>query len=284
MSLFAYLKHNLSPFLVRFPEAWGLPIEGIRFYGLAYLAGYLIGWALLILYSRRGLSPLDTDQRYNLIFALILGVALGGRLGFLLLYDSSGFFQNPLVFFQVWKGGMASHGGILGVALAAWVFCRREKIPFLQIADLVCSLAPPGLFLGRLANFINGELYGKPTTVPWAVYFREPDPISGLWLYLQPRHPSQLYEAALEGLLLGLWLQWRLWSASRLPFGRISAEFMIGYALLRILGEQFREPDAPLLLGLSRGAFYSLFMLLAGAALLLLSRRQPLHPRPLAST
>lgn len=263
--------HDWSPFLVRFPE--GFPLEGIRFYGLAYLLGFLAAFLLLRLYRARGRSPLGPGGELDLFTYLLIGVIAGGRLGYVLFYDTAAFLQNPLLLFEIWKGGMASHGGMIGVVVATALFARRHRISFLALADRLATVAPVGLFLGRIANFINGELWGRPSTVPWAVIFpgSPPDPTTGL---PEPRHPSQLYQAATEGLLLFAWLQWRFWRNPRLPAGQLGAEFLLGYGILRILTEVFRAPDAPLILGLSRGQFFSLPLVFAGIALLLWLRRR----------
>jgi phosphatidylglycerol:prolipoprotein diacylglycerol transferase len=262
----AYWVHDLSPFL---GPHWGN--FGIRYYGLGYLLGFLSAAWLLVLYARAGRSLLPPEKISDLMLALVIGVMLGGRLGSFLLYHPDQLLHDPLSFFRVWEGGMASHGGMLGVALALAWFSRAEKIRFLHLADLVTSVAPPGLLLVRIANFINGELWGKPATVAWAVIFpASPAP-------LVPRHPSQLYEAGLEGALLLLFMQWRFWRSDdvqRHP-GRLSGEFLFAYALVRAIGEVFREPDADvsLILGLSRGTFYSLFLVAAGLVLIL--RKSP---------
>ncbi len=260
----AYWVHNLSPFLIRFNENFG-----IRYYGLAYLAGFVgAGW-LLQRYHRAGRSPLDINAIFDLMTALIAGVIIGGRLGYFLLYQLDTFLHDPLVLFRVWEGGMASHGGMIGVVVALWWFTRSREVRFLSVADLIVTVAPLGLFFGRVANFINGELWGKPATVAWAVIF----PASPLPLV--PRHPSQLYEAALEGLLLFALMQWRFWRsdcAKQQP-GRISGEFLVAYAVVRAISELFREPDASLILGLSRGTFYSVFLVAAGVALIAFSPR-----------
>jgi phosphatidylglycerol:prolipoprotein diacylglycerol transferase len=256
----AYWVHNLSPFVIRFNDHLG-----IRWYGLSYLAGFLAAGWLLRHYHRKGRSPLDTNAILDLMTALITGVIVGGRLGYFLLYQPATFFHDPLVFFRVWEGGMASHGGMLGVVLAMGWYVRKREISFLQVSDLIVTVAPLGLFFGRVANFINGELWGTPTRVPWAVIFpASPHP-------LMPRHPSQLYEAGLEGLLLFTFMQWRFWKsdAVRMQPGRIAGEFLIAYAFARAIGEIFREPDAGLILGLSRGTFYSIFLVAGGVALIL---------------
>jgi phosphatidylglycerol:prolipoprotein diacylglycerol transferase len=263
--LLAYWTHDLSPFLVRFGENFG-----IRWYGLAYLAGFGgAGW-LLKRYHQAGRSPFGANTILDLMTALVLGVIVGGRLGYFLLYQPDSFLHDPLILFRVWEGGMASHGGFVGVTVALWWWSRRQKVPLFHLGDLIVTTVPVGLFCGRVANFINGELWGKPSRVAWAVLFpASPAP-------LMPRHPSQLYEAGLEGLLLFAYMQWRFWKtdAARVQPGRIAGEFLIAYALARAIGEIFREPDAGLILGLSRGTFYSIFLIAGGAGLILFAPRK----------
>ena len=262
---FAYFVHTPHPFLIRFGENFG-----IRYYGLAYLAGFLAAGWLLRQYHRANRSTLDLPAILDLMTALIAGVIIGGRLGYFLLYQTGTFLRDPLVLVRVWEGGMASHGGFLGVVAALWWFARKHPISMLQAGDLVVTTAPLGLFFGRLANFLNGELWGKVTTVRWAVIFEQ----TGGGNF--PRHPSQLYEAGLEGLLLFGFMQWRFWKsdcAATRP-GRLSGEFLIAYALVRAVSEVFREPDAGLILGLSRGSFYSIFLVIAGGALIAFAPRR----------
>lgn len=270
----SYWVHDLSPFLIRFPEN-PLGIEGIRYYGLAYLGGFLGAWILLRLYDKRGKFEIDADARATLMTAVIIGVLAGGRLGYMLLYDFAAFSENPLLLFRVDQGGMASHGGFVGGILGLYWFARRQQYSLLRLGDVLATLAPLGLMLGRIANFINGELWGKVSTVPWAVVFPGSptayDPGSAAYLP-EPRHPSQLYQAALEGGLLLAYLQWRFWK-TRTPAGQIGGEFLLGYGVLRIIGEIFREPDAGLLFGISRGQFYSIFLILAGGFVIALARR-----------
>lgn len=255
----AYWVHTPHPFLVQFSESFG-----IRYYGLAYLLGFVAAGWLLHRYHRDGRSKLETALIFDLMTYLIAGVVIGGRLGYFVLYQSETFLHDPLVIFRVWEGGMASHGGMLGVVIAMGLFSRKRDITFFEIADLVVTVAPIGLFFGRIANFINGELWGKPASVPWAMIFEKTGGGE------MPRHPSQLYEAALEGLLLFVFLQWRFWAsdcAQKQP-GRIAGEFLVAYAIARVISELFREPDAGLILGLSRGTFYSLFMIAGGLVLI----------------
>lgn len=270
-----YWVHDLSPFLIEFPEnALGLP--GIRYYGLAYLLGFLAAWWLLRVYNQKGKFAIDADARATLMTAIIVGVLAGGRLGYMFLYDWENFLANPLLVFRVDQGGMASHGGFVGVILALVWFARKQKCHLLALGDVIVTVGPLGLFFGRIANFINGELWGRVSTVSWAVIF--PDSPANFNATLgtygpEPRHPSQLYEAALEGLIPFLYLQWRYWR-TRPPMGQLSGEFLIGYGIVRIIGECFRQPDADLILGLSRGQFYSIFMVIAGIAIIAIARKK----------
>ena len=256
--------HDLSPFLIRFPDN-PLGIDGIRYYGLAYLLAFLSAWLLLRVYNQKGRFLISKEERSSLMTAVILGVLLGGRLGYMVLYDWEAFLQNPLLFFRVDQGGMASHGGIIGVTIAL-IYFARKRFRFLELSDSICSIAPLGLFFGRIANFINAELWGRPSSASWAVIFPQSpafyNPDTGLFEPLA-RHPSQLYQAALEGGLLFAYLQWRFWF-KRPSIGMISGEFLCGYGILRSIGELFREPDASLIASMSRGQFYSLFMLVTG--------------------
>jgi phosphatidylglycerol:prolipoprotein diacylglycerol transferase len=199
---------------------------------------------------------------------MVIGTLVGGRLGYFFLYQTSSLATDPLVLLRVWEGGMASHGGFVGVVLAMAWWARRQKTSLLQVSDRVVTTVPAGFLFGRIANFINGELVGRVATVKWAVIFPHNEFDRGMRQAL-PRHPSQLYAAALEGALLLAYMQWRLWrsDAARTQPGRLSGEYLIGYGIVRMFGEQFREPDASLILGVSRGTFYSVFLVLAGAAL-----------------
>lgn len=270
-SFLAYWVNNLNPFVIQFPE--GFFLDGIRWYGLAYVLAFLIAFGLIHLYYLKKRSPYNTDQQTSLITALIVGTLIGGRLGYMLLYDLDNFLGNPLTFFMTTQGGMASHGGIIGIFIAIAWFSKKTKTSFLGLCDIIASVAPAGIFFGRIANFINGELWGKITYLPWAVIF--PTSAPGFPIYIiPPRHPSQLYEALLEGLILFVYLQFRFWTKSKvLPKGQLTGECLIGYALARIICEFFREPDAPLILGLNAGQFYSFFLVLAGIVFIYFSRR-----------
>lgn len=252
---------------------------GLRWYGLAYLAGFLAAFYLLNLYYRKGRSPLDRDASAEAMMALALGVLLGGRLGWVLLYNLGPSLRDPLSILQVWKGGMASHGGFFGVLLAGWIVARKAGMSLARISDILATLTPPGLLLGRIANFINGELWGKVSDVSWAVIFPASAPFGTPLSQIAPRHPSQLYEAGLEGAVLLIYTQLRFWKSdvTARP-GMLSGEFLALYGLLRVLGEFFREPDAGLIFGMSRGIFYSLLLLAVGIVVMVLAR--PGSPKP----
>ncbi|MBI5767029.1 MAG: prolipoprotein diacylglyceryl transferase [Verrucomicrobia bacterium] len=269
--------HDLSPFL---GPHWGN--IGIRYYGLAYLLGFAAAGWLLHRYALAGRSQLPSVKIADLIVFIVGGVMLGGRIGSFVLYHPDQLLSDPLSFFRVWEGGMASHGGFIGVAVALWWFGRSEKIPFLHLGDLIVSTAGAGLFFGRLANFINGELWGKPARVAWAVIFPAAEAPGTPAHLMFPRHPSQLYEAAFEGLALLALMQWRFWRSDivRTQPGRLSGEFLLAYAVARAIGELFREPDAgvSLILGLSRGTFYSTFLIAAGLVLIVHGAQSKRNP------
>lgn len=246
----------------------------IHWYGLMYVFAFASAWKLLqIQIKERGLwGKVVTPEKFENLFTwLILGVVLGGRLGYVLFYNPSYYFSHPIEIFYVWNGGMSFHGGLLGPIITGWWYCQRAKLPFLTMLDLVAVVAPLGLAFGRLGNFINGELWGRevsnPDDVPWAMIF----PGAGDVL----RHPSQLYELSLEGLLLFavLWLTRKVkWTDGM----RISI-FLLGYALARIFCENFRQPDAHigfLYGGLTMGMLLSSVMLVAGIVGLLWFRRR----------
>ena len=270
LTLPTYWVHDLSPFLIRFTDT-----VGIRYYGLAYLAGFAAAWLFLRSYKKRGLTQLTAEQAGDFMTALVIGVLAGGRVGYFLLYQPEALLASPLSIFSVWDGGMASHGGFVGVAFALAWSSWKFHLTWRHLADLIASTASAGLFFGRVANFINGELWGKVSTVPWAVIFPASAPEGTPVALIAARHPSQLYAAALEGLLLLALAQWLLWKTTwirRAP-GRLAGVYLLGYAVVRSIGEIYREPDASLILGLSRGTFSSIFMVLGGLALCLIPGR-----------
>jgi phosphatidylglycerol---prolipoprotein diacylglyceryl transferase len=237
------------------PEIFSITLFGItfalRWYALAYIVGLLIGWRLVL----RALAtprlwaagpPMTADQVERLLTWVIAGVILGGRIGYVLFYQPGHFLDRPLDALKIWEGGMSFHGGFLGVVVGAFLFFRAEKIPMLPAADLMALATPPGLLLGRIANFINAELWGRPTDMPWGVAFPgiAAQDCPGI-LTVCARHPSQLYEAALEGLLLGLVLIWLVWRRGWLSRpGQLMGLFFAGYGAARCFVELFRQPDA----------------------------------------
>jgi phosphatidylglycerol:prolipoprotein diacylglycerol transferase len=267
----SYWIDNFSPFLVRFSDTFG-----IHYYGLAYVFAFIIAALLLHLFWRAGRSQLNPKIQSDLIMAVIIGVMVGGRLGYFLLYSPATLLREPLAVLRIWDGGMSSHGGFAGVCFALVWLIRKHQLAWRPVADVLATLAPPGLFLGRVANFINGELWGKVAYVPWAVIFPKSAPEGTPLTAIPPRHPSQLYEALLEGLFLTIYTQLRFWRSpvTRERPGQLTGEFLILYAVVRAVGEIFREPDASLLFGLSRGTFYSIFLLVGGLILFTMNCRK----------
>ena len=291
---FAIPFPDISPVLVEIPL--GFTTLPIRWYALAYIVGIYLGYIL----ARRAVNrpalwkndtpPLDAPRLEEFLTWLILGIILGGRLGYVAAYGTGNFLEDPMSVFRVWEGGMAFHGGFLGVALAGLIFCWRHKLPLAGMGDVLALGTPPGLLLGRIANFINAELWGRPTDLPWGVIFpgtaaQNCADVAGLCA----RHPSQLYEAALEGVLLGavlIWLAFRRGWLKR-P-GMICGLFIAGYGISRFVVEFFRQADAQFMsldnpmgyvmqigsFGITRGQQFSLPMILVGLAILLAARRR----------
>lgn len=215
------------------PIAFHIGPLAVRWYGLAYLAGFLFAWWVLRVLDARWEMGIGPDGRANILLAAVIGVVVGGRLGYVLFYGAGAYWRDPLSIFALWDGGMSFHGGLAGALAAGWWMARRQGVPFLRLADAGAVAAPVGLLLGRLANFVNGELWGRKTGVPWGVVF----PRAGM----EPRHPSQLYEAGLEGVVLGAVML--LLARKRRGDGELIG-WMIGlYGLFRIFVEFFREPD-----------------------------------------
>jgi phosphatidylglycerol---prolipoprotein diacylglyceryl transferase len=299
------------PFVIPFPDIdpaiFTLTLGdfqfSLRWYALAYIAGLVLGWRLVVWLVRRdrlwpgNSPPMAPDQPEELLTWMVLGVVLGGRLGFVLFYRPGYYLSNPLEILQVWQGGMSFHGGMLGVIFGIVAWSRLRGAPQFQVADAICMVVPAGLFFGRLANFINAELWGRPTDVPWAMRFPMVNPATGQrdWdLLTEPRHPSQLYEAALEGLVLFALLWWLALGRGWLKRpGAISGMFLLGYGVARAFVENFRQGDAqyvspanpngqilrlgdtPDALGLTMGQILSLPMIVAGIGLLVLAARRP---------
>lgn len=221
------------------PIALSIGPLAIRWYSLAYLFGILIAWFLVLRNNRKYDLGYTSQHIEDLAFYVTMGIIVGGRLGYVIFYGGEEMWLQPWKILELWKGGMSFHGGICGVIVAAWLYAKKYKFKFLAITDLVALYAPIGIFLGRIANFVNDELWGRVTNVPWAVRF----PSGG---YL-PRHPSQLYEAFFEGILLFVILNY-LWHFAKVrnKSGTVSAMFVLMYGLFRIGMEQFRQPDAQL--------------------------------------
>jgi len=263
---------------------------GVRWYALAYVAGILLGWRYAVMLAKNEAlwgpkgPPATPAQIDDLVLWITLGVVLGGRLGYVLFYgpfQDPPIWKDPLDILKIWEGGMSFHGGLLGVLLAMWLFAKRNGASLFSIGDLVCAVVPIGLFFGRVANFINGELWGRVTDAPWGVVFCN-QTIETAYGYCpagpDPRHPSQLYEAALEGIVLFVLLRlathrWRLLERP----GAVAGLFLVGYGLFRALLETVREPDAflrDLPLGLTMGMLLSLPMIAGGIWLLWRARRE----------
>jgi phosphatidylglycerol---prolipoprotein diacylglyceryl transferase len=268
------------PFLVLpFPQFDPIAVSigpfAIRWYALAYIVGIVLGWiyARKILRTERfwgGPAPITVAQFDDYVLWVTLGIILGGRTGYVLFYNLPHFIAHPLEMFQLWQGGMSFHGGFLGCVVAVLLFGWRNKIPVLSLGDVTSAVGTIGLLLGRLANFINGELWGRVTDVPWAFVFPTGGPL--------PRHPSQLYEAALEGVLLFAVLTLMVRRGALRRPGLIIGTFAIGYGLARIFSEFFREPDPQLGFlwgGLTMGMLLSLPMIAAGIAFVLWALRRP---------
>jgi phosphatidylglycerol---prolipoprotein diacylglyceryl transferase len=259
--------HNLSPFAIHF---WGE--VGIRWYGLAYLVGIAWGYWMFVRWHRAGRSPLTPLQAQDFALYAGLGMIIGGRLGYCLIYGRTHWAADPLYLFKLWEGGMASHGGIAGMAVGSWLYARKRAVSLLVLCDMISAVAPMGVLCGRLANFVNGELWGHPSQVPWAVIF----PTAGDGV---PRHPSQLYEAFLEGLCL-LALIVPIHAVHRRP-GLTTGVLLSGYAVARFIGEIFREADLghpPYWGWMNKGQALSIPVLLIGLAILVWALRRPSRP------
>ena len=314
--MLAYYLHNFDPFIFRLWDN-----VGPRWYGMAYVLAFLFAYLLLRVLSRRGYLDLPQSALGDFVtWVALFGVMVGGRLGYVLFYQPE-MLREPLSILRVWEGGMSSHGGIIGIVIFTLIYSRRHKLPWTNPGDSLCVAAPIGLFLGRCANFINGELYGRVTSVPWAVQFpkelfeaenaaeadralaacQQVDPslrsvesiveavrtspqiAETLRGILSPRHPSQLYEALLEGAVLFIIL-WVVRTRFRTPNGFITGLFLIVYSVFRIIVENFREPDAPLIGMFTRGQFFSFFLVAIGIGFIIVAKRRPTYPRKLADS
>ena len=306
--MLAYYVHDLNPLIFRIYDN-----VGPRWYGLAYVLAFISGYVFLRALSKMGYADLPLDKVADYITGCALfGVIIGGRLGYVLFYKPE-MLREPLSILKVWEGGMSSHGGMMGILLFSFYYARRQKISWFNLGDNLVVTAPLGLFFGRCANFINGELYGRATTVPWAMQFpkelldhpsetgraiaacskidptlttpdaiigavhRQPQVKEALRSILTPRHPSQLYEAFFEGIVLFLIL-WFVRTRMRQPNGVLIGLFFICYAIFRIVIESVREPDSTLIAGFTRGQFFSFFLIGIGIAFVVAARMRPTFP------
>jgi phosphatidylglycerol---prolipoprotein diacylglyceryl transferase len=267
------------------PVALDLGFFELRWYSLAYLAGIFVGyWYLLKLIKQPG-SPMARRHADDMVFYSALGIILGGRIGYVLFYNLSYYLENPIDILKLWDGGMSFHGGVLGTTLGILYLARKEGLPWLRIHDYVACCVPFGLCFGRLANFVNHELWGAPTNVPWAVRF--PEVVAGLTALGPPRHPTQLYEALLEGVVLFVILWWMFWKTqARYEPGKLVGAFIFFYGLFRFGIEFVREPDAQFAgtiveaTGLHMGQWLSLPMILGGLYLMLTAKKRRVRVEP----
>ena len=266
------------------PIAIDLGFFQLRWYSLAYLAGIFIGyWYLLKLLKQPG-APMARRHADDLVFYASLGIILGGRLGYVLFYNLGFYLDHPVDILKLWDGGMSFHGGVIGTSLGILFLARKEGLPWLRIHDYVACCVPFGLFFGRLANFVNGELWGAETSVPWSIRFVEATqfgPMLG-----EPRHPSQLYEAALEGLVLMAILAWMFWrTQARYQPGKLVGAFIFFYGIFRFAVEFVRGPDSQLVefaqaTGLHMGQWLTVPMIVGGAYLMATAKKRRVRVEP----
>ncbi len=307
--MFAYYLHDLNPLIFRIYDN-----VGPRWYGLAYVLAFISSYLLFFWLAKRGFADLSSERVGDFITGCALfGVIIGGRLGYVFFYKPE-MLREPLSILRVWEGGMSSHGGMLGLLLFTFYYSHRHKISWTNLGDNLVVTAPIGLFFGRCANFINGELYGRITNVPWAMQFpkelldhpaeadraiatcaqidpslttpdaiigavyRQPKVATALRSILTPRHPSQLYEAFFEGIVLFAVL-WFVRMRTRQPNGVLTGLFFVLYAIFRIVIEYFREPDAALIGPFTRGQFFSFFLIAIGIGFIAFAKTRPTYPK-----
>ena len=311
--MLAYYLHDLNPIIFRIYDN-----VGPRWYGLAYVLAFVSSYFLFFWLAKRGFADLPADRVGDFITgAALFGVIIGGRLGYVFFYKPE-MLREPLSILRVWEGGMSSHGGMLGLLLFTFYYAHRHKISWMNLGDNLVVTAPMGLFFGRCANFINGELYGRITDRPWAMQFpkelldhsaeadravaacmridpslstpdaiigaihRQPQVATALRSILTPRHPSQLYEAFFEGIVLFAIL-WFVRTRMRQPNGVLTGLFFIFYAIFRIVIENFREPDAELIGPFTRGQFFSFFLIAIGIGFIAAAKMRPTFPRKIGT-
>lgn len=306
--MLAYYVHDLDPIIFRIYDN-----VGPRWYGLAYVLAFLSGYVVYRALSRLGYADLPLAKVADFITGCALfGVIIGGRLGYVFFYKPE-MLREPLSILRVWEGGMSSHGGMIGILVFTFYYARRQKISWTNLGDNLVVTAPLGLFFGRIANFVNGELYGRPGSVSWAMQFpkelfdhrsqasravavcsnidpavstpeaivaavHRPEIKEALRAILLPRHPSQLYEALFEGLVL-FGILWFVRTRTRQPNGVLTGLFFSCYAIFRIVLEYFREPDSSMIAGFTRGQFFSFFLLAIGIAFIIAGKMRPAYPK-----
>jgi phosphatidylglycerol:prolipoprotein diacylglycerol transferase len=270
------------------PVAIDLGFFELKWYSLAYVAGIFIGYWYLLKLLRQPGAPMARRHADDMVFYAMLGIILGGRLGYVLFYNLPYYLENPIDIVKLWDGGMSFHGGVIGTTLGILYLSWKEKLPWLRVHDYVACCVPFGLFFGRLANFVNHELWGARTDVPWAVRF--PELVNGVLVTGPPRHPSQLYEALLEGVVLFAILWWMFWKTqARYQPGKLVGAFLFFYGIFRFLIEFVREPDQQLVgfaqaSGLQMGQWLSLPMILGGAWLMWTAKGRRTRVEPVAGT
>ena len=287
-----YSRFTAFPDLGLSPVALHIWKFDLRWYSLAYLAGIFIGYWYLLKLTKKPGSPMSRKHADDLVFYAALGIILGGRLGYVLFYNLGDYLRHPIEILRLWDGGMSFHGGAIGTSLGIFYLAHKEKLNWLRLHDYVACCVPFGLFFGRLANFVNQELWGAHTTVSWAIRFMEPTGrmINGkAEMFLgDPRHPSQLYEAGLEGIVLFATLWWMFWKTdARYQPGKLVGAFLFFYGIFRFGLEFIREPDQQLvqfaqMTGLHMGQWLSLPMILGGLYLMLTAKRRRVRVEPIA--
>jgi len=287
-----YSRFTAFPDLGLSPVALHIWKFDLRWYSLAYLAGIFIGYWYLLKLTKKPGSPMSRKHADDLVFYAALGIILGGRLGYVLFYNLGDYLRHPIEILRLWDGGMSFHGGVIGTSLGIFYLAHKEKLNWLRLHDYVACCVPFGLFFGRLANFVNQELWGAHTTVSWAIRFMEPTGrmINGkAEMFLgDPRHPSQLYEAGLEGIVLFAILWWMFWKTdARYQPGKLVGAFLFFYGIFRFALEFIREPDQQLvqfaqMTGLHMGQWLSLPMILGGLYLMLTAKRRRVRVEPIA--
>jgi phosphatidylglycerol:prolipoprotein diacylglycerol transferase len=284
-----YSSFTAFPDLGLSPIALHLWRFDLRWYSLAYLAGIFLGYWYLLKLTKKPGSPLGRRHADDLVFYAALGVILGGRLGYVLFYNLSEYLRHPIEILKLWDGGMSFHGGVVGTSLGIFYLARKEKLSWLRIHDYVACCVPFGLFFGRLANFVNQELWGAQTTVPWAIRFQEVNAFGQQYLG-PPRHPSQLYEAVLEGIVLFAILAWMFWKTeARYQPGKLVGVFLFFYGVFRFGIEFIREPDSQLvafaqMTHLHMGQWLSLPMILGGLYFMLTAKGRRVRVEGIAGT